>query len=146
MKKHWKLIVILSALAYSILTLSSCATIVGGPITEHQANRPGPGEPPRQIRPVPLIANVLLFWPGVFIDLATGAAYKPYKEPAKLGEGNYYSKEQRTIRWNMHREHLKASRALRKLEKSEGPEGFTFEQMQTIDSLQKVMEENPKIK
>ena len=140
-----KKVTLVFALAFA-LTFQSCATIMGGPITEHQANRPGPGEPPRQVRAGAMIANVLLFWPGVFIDLATGAAYKPYKEPAELGEGNYYSREQRTLRWDMHREHLKASQALRKIEKAEGKDGFTYEQVMAMDSLKQVMIENPRIK
>ena len=133
-----KKVTLVFALAFA-LTFQSCATIMGGPITEHQANRPGPGEPPRQIRPVPLIANVLLFWPGVFIDLATGAAYKP--EPsdrltaAKMDE-----------QWEQHRTHLKARQALRKIERAEGKDGFTSEQVITMDSLRQVMNENPRIK
>ena len=106
-----KKVTLVFALAFA-LTFQSCATIMGGPITEHQANRPGPGEPPRQIRPVPIIANVLLFWPGVFIDFATGAAYKPAPAKHITEGGNYYSKEERTKRWDMHREHMKARQTL----------------------------------
>ena len=87
-----KKVTLVFALAFA-LTFQSCATIMGGPITEHQANRPGPGEPPRQVRAGAMIANVLLFWPGVFIDLATGAAYKPLKAENTAEEVSYYSKE-----------------------------------------------------
>ena len=140
-----KKVTLVFALAFA-LTFQSCATIMGGPITEHQANRPGPGEPPRQIRPVPLIANVLLFWPGVFIDLATGAAYKPAPSKRIAGEANYYSKEERTKRWDMHRAHLKARQELKRIQKAEGPEGFTDEQVMAMDSLRQVMIDNPRIK
>ena len=123
-----------------LISLSSCATIMGGPITEHQASAPAPGEPPRQIRAGALIANVLLFWPGVFIDLATGAAYKPLESERVKLTGAEMDKQ-----WEQHRAHVKAKNALRKIEKSEGPEGFTYEQVLTMDSLRQVMIDNPRI-
>ena len=139
-----KKVTLVFALAFA-LTFQSCATIMGGPITEHQANRPGPGEPPRQVRAGAMIANVLLFWPGVFIDLATGAAYKPLKSEKKE-EVSYYSRENQKLIWEQHRTHLKARQALRKMEKAEGKDGFTYEQVITMDSLRQVMNENPRIK
>ncbi|MBC7921599.1 MAG: hypothetical protein H7Z75_10995 [Ferruginibacter sp.] len=58
-------------------TLSGCATVFGGPRTSYQTTKPGPGEPKRNLRVGALIADLLLFWPGTFIDLATGAIYTP---------------------------------------------------------------------
>ena len=135
-----KKVTLVFALAFA-LTFQSCATIMGGPITEHQANRPGPGEPPRQVRAGAMIANVLLFWPGVFIDLATGAAYKPLESERVKLTGAEMDKQ-----WEQHRTHLKARQALRKIERAEGKDGFTYEQVITMDSLRQVMNENPRIK
>lgn len=60
-----------------ISSLSSCATVFGGKVTQAQRTRPAAGEPSRAIRPVALIADILLFWPGLIVDFATGAIYKP---------------------------------------------------------------------
>lgn len=59
------------------LLLSSCATILGGKVSQCQKTKPAAGQPARTLRPVPFVANIILFWPGVFVDLGTGAAYKP---------------------------------------------------------------------
>ncbi len=70
---------ILNALA--ILTvaalLSSCATVLGGQVSDCQRTRPAAGQPSREIRGAALIADILLFWPGAVIDFATGAIYRP---------------------------------------------------------------------
>ena len=58
-------------------TLSSCATVFGGKVTEYQKTKPAAGQPQREIRVGALVADVLLFWPGALIDFATGAIYKP---------------------------------------------------------------------
>jgi len=58
-------------------TLSSCATVLGGAVSECQRTKPAPGEPVRAIRGGALVADILLFWPGVIVDFATGAIYKP---------------------------------------------------------------------
>lgn len=57
-------------------SLSSCATLFGGPVTEHQRRKPMPGEAQRQVRTVALIADIL-FWPSLFVDFGTGAIYRP---------------------------------------------------------------------
>ena len=59
------------------LTLSSCATIFGGKITESQRRKPSPGEPQREIRVVALVADILIFLPSVVVDFADAAIYKP---------------------------------------------------------------------
>ena len=67
--------------ALAILTiaalLSSCATILGGQVSDCQRTRPAAGQPAREIRGAALIADILLFWPGAVIDFATGAIYRP---------------------------------------------------------------------
>lgn len=62
-------------------SLSSCATVFGGRVTDHQKRKPLPGEPQREIRVGALVADILLFWPGAAVDFATGAIYRP-KQPA----------------------------------------------------------------
>ncbi|WP_113652248.1 hypothetical protein [Pedobacter namyangjuensis] len=58
-------------------SLSSCATVFGGKVTTAQRTPPAAGEPTRPIRAVALIADIILFWPGLIVDFATGAIYKP---------------------------------------------------------------------
>lgn len=65
------------AIALIATSLSSCATVFGGRVSECQRTKPAAGQPARQVRTVALIANVLLFWPGAIVDFATGAAYRP---------------------------------------------------------------------
>jgi hypothetical protein len=60
-----------------LASLSSCATVFGGPITSSQKRAPYRGQPAREIRVGALIADVILFWPGTIVDFATGAIYKP---------------------------------------------------------------------
>lgn len=63
-----------SLLAIAILaSMSSCATVFGGRVTEYQRTRPAPGQPQREVRVGALIADVILFWPGAIVDFATGA-------------------------------------------------------------------------
>ena len=68
---------VLSALIL-VGSLTSCATVFGGKVTESQKGRPAQGEPRREIRVGVLIADILLF-PIVSlpVDFATGAIYKP---------------------------------------------------------------------
>ena len=68
-----------SLFALAILaSMSSCATVFGGRLTEYQRTRPAPGQPQREVRVGALIADVILFWPGAIFDFATGAIYRPY--------------------------------------------------------------------
>lgn len=60
-------------------SLTSCATVFGGRVTDYQKRKPMPGEPQRQVRTGALIADILLFWPGTIVDFATGAIYKPQR-------------------------------------------------------------------
>lgn len=89
-----KAITLLSLFAM-ITALTGCATVFGGHITDSQRTKPAPGQPARQIRVVPLIANVVTgcIWLALFnpipaaitfttinsIDWIDHAAYKPVK-------------------------------------------------------------------
>lgn len=74
MKKY----IIKSICLISLLSsLSSCATILGGPITASQKRKPHKSQPAREIRVGALFADLLLFWPGAIVDFSTGAIYKP---------------------------------------------------------------------
>ncbi|TVT43266.1 hypothetical protein FNT36_04025 [Hymenobacter setariae] len=60
-------------------SLSSCATVFGGQITDYQKTRPLPGQPQREVRVGALIADILLVGLlGVGVDFATGAIYRPH--------------------------------------------------------------------
>ena len=76
-----------------ILELTSCATIVGGQVTESQRRKPLPGEQSRQIKVGALIADAVFFGGlGILIDFATGAIYKP-AEKTNSGSSNNYLKQ-----------------------------------------------------
>jgi len=63
-----------------VLALSSCATVfVAGKATECQRIKPAEGQPQREVRIGWLIADLLLFWPGLIVDFATAEIYKPCK-------------------------------------------------------------------
>ncbi|MDQ4139532.1 MAG: hypothetical protein M3142_03315 [Bacteroidota bacterium] len=79
MKKFTKAI----ALFTLTVSMSSCATLFGGRVTEYQKTRPAPGQPQREIRVGALVADVLLFWPSLAVDFATGAIYKPQPKTTK---------------------------------------------------------------
>jgi hypothetical protein len=75
---HMKKSLIRSLFALAILaSMSSCATVFGGRVTEYQRTKPAAGQPAREIRAGALIADVLLFWPGAVVDFITGAIYRP---------------------------------------------------------------------
>ena len=63
-----------------ICTFSSCATILGGKVTDYQRKLPVPGEHQRKVRTVWLIADILIFPPLVIVDFATGAVYRKEKQ------------------------------------------------------------------
>jgi hypothetical protein len=74
-----KKIIACLVLIVSIFYFSSCATIFGGPITTYQKTKPSPGEPKREIRPVPFILDIITLYGiiGLVVDFADGAIYKP---------------------------------------------------------------------
>jgi hypothetical protein len=74
--KKMKSIIIVGVI---VITMSSCATTLGGEVTAHQKIIPKAGEEQREVRVVALIADVIIFWPLAIVDFATGAIYKPEK-------------------------------------------------------------------
>ena len=67
-------------LVLTILLMSTfgCATVFhNGPITEYQRTKPQTGEPQRKVKVLPLVADLLIFWPSAAVDFATGAIYLP---------------------------------------------------------------------
>lgn len=74
--KKMKIKILASVLLVSII-LPSCATVFCGPVSSCQRTKPAPGQPQREVRAGALILDVLLFVPGVIVDFATGAIYKP---------------------------------------------------------------------
>ncbi len=73
MKKILKFIVI----GFLALQMTGCATILGGPVSSSQKQKPAPGQQQREVRVGWLIADIILFLPGLIVDFATGAIYKP---------------------------------------------------------------------
>lgn len=71
-------------MALAALLLTSCATVLGGAKTDHQATRPECGEPRRQIRPGFFAFQLFFFPPGLLIDFATKKIYKPDPRASKL--------------------------------------------------------------
>lgn len=69
----------LLAIGFIAIMMSSCATLFGGKVTAYQKTKPGPGEQQRDVRVVALIADIIIFAPGLIVDFATGAIYKPKK-------------------------------------------------------------------
>ena len=67
----------ISTVLLIVLTLSSCATVFGGKVSQCQKTKPVAGQPSRSVRGGALVADILLFWPGTLVDFATGAIYKP---------------------------------------------------------------------
>ena len=66
------------ALGLIASSLSSCATILGGPITTYQRTKPLPGQPQREVRVGALVADIFLVGLlGIGVDFATGAIYRP---------------------------------------------------------------------
>lgn len=59
------------------ISMTGCATILGGPVSTYQKTKPAPGQPQRNVRVGFLIADIILFLPGTIVDFATGAIYKP---------------------------------------------------------------------
>lgn len=67
----------LFALILLAVLLTNCATVFGGQVTASQKRKPAPGEQQRQVRPWYMVADIILFLPGLIVDFATGAIYKP---------------------------------------------------------------------
>jgi hypothetical protein len=78
-----KKIINATALAAVLLSVSSCATVLGGKPGPCQRTPPPSGQAMREVRAGALIADLLLFPPGIFIDFMTGAIFKPCGDDAK---------------------------------------------------------------
>lgn len=83
-----KKIIISLSVFFSACLLSGCATVFGGKVTTAQRTKPKEGEPARKVRPVALIADALLFLPGLAVDFATGAIYKPAPKTDVAAQAN----------------------------------------------------------
>jgi len=77
MNQMKRTIIKFAAIVLIAFSLSSCATVFGGQVSECQRTKPAEGQPSRPIRAGALIADIILFWPGTIVDFATGAIYKP---------------------------------------------------------------------
>ena len=71
------------AILACFLLLTSCATVLGGRVGPCQRTPPEKGKPMREVRSAALIADLILFPPGIFIDFMTGAIFKPCGEDGK---------------------------------------------------------------
>jgi hypothetical protein len=79
MRKSLQMFMLAATLTAITLSNSSCATVFGGEVTKCQKTKPAEGEPGRKVRAGALVADILLFWPGLIVDFATKAIYKPCK-------------------------------------------------------------------
>lgn len=69
---------LITALALgAVLSLQSCATVIGGKITQSQKTKPQAGQPQRQVRAGFFVADLLFLGVPLIVDFATGAIYKP---------------------------------------------------------------------
>lgn len=66
------------------MSLSGCATILGGPISEQQTRKPRKNQRKREIRVGFFAMDIILGVVPLFVDLATGAIYK---QPRHNGGG-----------------------------------------------------------
>ena len=68
---------LIAVLVIMVVLLSSCATILMGPVSECQRTKPLPGKPQREVRVGLLFLDIFCF--GIFtaVDFATGAIFKP---------------------------------------------------------------------
>jgi hypothetical protein len=62
---------------------TSCATIVYGKASACQKTKPAAGQPARDIRVAPLIADCCLGFVWLAVDFGTGAIYQPCDLPAQ---------------------------------------------------------------
>jgi hypothetical protein len=72
-----KKIVKITLICFLALSMTGCATLLGGPVSKYQKTKPLPGQPQREVRVLALMANIVLFLPGTIVDFATGAIYRP---------------------------------------------------------------------
>jgi hypothetical protein len=76
----------IKSLAFACLvamTMSGCATILGGPISQQQSRKPHKNQRKRDIRVGFFAMDIVLGVIPLVVDMATGAIYKP---PKHVGE------------------------------------------------------------
>ena len=56
---------------------TSCATILGGKVSDYQRTKPTAGQPARKLRVVAFVADAFFGLVPVIVDFATGAIYRP---------------------------------------------------------------------
>ena len=73
-----KTVLFIALAAILISTFPSCATVLGGPVSDCQRTKPAAGQPARKMRAGAFIADLLLI-PiiGLIVDFSTHAIYKP---------------------------------------------------------------------
>ena len=73
MKKNLSIIMTVLLISSSF---TSCATLFGGKVDKCQMTKPGNGQPKREIKILPLVADIVLFAPALIVDFATNAIYE----------------------------------------------------------------------
>jgi uncharacterized protein YceK len=74
------------SLAFALLvamSMSGCATILGGPISDQQTRKPRSNQRKRDMRVGYFALDIICGVVPLFVDMATGAIYKP---PRNSGE------------------------------------------------------------
>jgi hypothetical protein len=71
-------ILLLATLCLANVVLPSCATVLGGRVSDCQRTKPLAGHPSREVRAGYLILDILFLGiPFTAVDFITGAIYKP---------------------------------------------------------------------
>ena len=65
------------------MSMSGCATILGGPISQQQTRKPHPNQRKRDMRVGFFAMDIVCGVVPLFVDMATGAIYK---QPKHIGE------------------------------------------------------------
>jgi hypothetical protein len=85
MRKFFKPAIAILLIACT-LSFTSCATVFGGHVNAYQRTKPKPGQQQRPLRVVAFVADLVLFWPGLIVDFATCAIYRPQPHTAPADE------------------------------------------------------------
>jgi hypothetical protein len=76
MKKTAKNLLVVLLASFTLFS-SSCATILGGKVSDYQRTKPAQGQPARKLRVVAFLGDVCFGLVPVIVDFATGAIYRP---------------------------------------------------------------------
>ena len=77
MRKLFSKSLVVMVIASMALLGTSCATILGGKVSDYQRTKPTAGQPARKLRVVAFIGDVFFGLVPVIVDFATGAIYSP---------------------------------------------------------------------